>query len=74
MNGIDWTADNIYDAIGRPDLKPTNKDMDILVCPRCGERDLNYGDTGCDTCEVYEDYFKPIEKWKFELIKDIKEY
>ncbi len=23
--GIDWSKDNVYDAIGRPDLKPTNQ-------------------------------------------------
>ena len=25
--GIDWTKDNIYDAIGRPDLKPIIKEL-----------------------------------------------
>lgn len=72
--GINWNEKNIYDAIGRPDLKPlTKEEMETKVCAKCGNRDNNYGDTGCDQCELYDEDFESIEKWKYEWIKFIKD-
>jgi len=71
---IDWNKKDIYEALGRPDLKYDKKEMFTLVCSKCGNRDFNYGDVRCDTCELYGKDFEVIEKWKFEVIKLIKEH
>ncbi len=73
MKGLDWSKKNIYDALGRPDLKPlTKEELETKVCAGCGCRDSNYGDTGCDVCELYGENFELIEKWKYEWIRTIK--
>lgn len=51
------------------EYRPAN----CLVCPKCGGYDYNYGETGCDICEIYGEDYKPIPYWKYLAIKAIKE-
>jgi hypothetical protein len=69
-SGLDYSKNNVYDAIGRPDLKPKSKPKcceqkmldtgTIYICTRCG-RELEYSfiksESEIDYKEEYEKIF-----------------